>query len=248
MWITKNTTVQNTTECINTNNCKQEVHWDASIREQWGYQAAPSGGTSENWHKYQVNYFTFRLTEICYTCFSTVRTICYQADLCQKCQNLVRETASIQQMSKSVPTRARRSTDIPCMLYPKLQTQSLQSNRRRRGLIIVSYSVCPSSYVAVQTSRHAIQTASVLLLDTWSSVTSLSLSLSPSCLGSVQSDCCLKWLDTCSSLSGVFTLSVRTMHVGRWWLSITTSCCFSNFRSSIWDFRSEFSISSRSDS
>ncbi len=64
----------------------------------------------------------------------------------------------------------------------------------------------------------------------------------------VQSDCSSRWTSTCSSLSGLFTLSVRTMQVGRWRLSITTSCCRSDFSSSIWDFSSEFSVSNRSDS
>lgn len=51
-----------------------------------------------------------------------------------------------------------------------------------------------------------------------------------------------------TSLSGVLTLSVRTMHVGRWRLSMRMSCCRSSFSSSIWAFRSEFNISSLSDS
>lgn len=50
------------------------------------------------------------------------------------------------------------------------------------------------------------------------------------------------------SLSGVLTLSVLTMHVGRWRLSMRMSCCRSSFSSSICAFRSEFSISSLSDS
>lgn len=64
----------------------------------------------------------------------------------------------------------------------------------------------------------------------------------------VQSDCSDRWSSTCSSLSGLFTLSVRTMQVGRWRLSITISCCLSDFSSSIWDFSSEFNTSNRSDS
>ena len=51
-----------------------------------------------------------------------------------------------------------------------------------------------------------------------------------------------------TSLSGVLTLSVLTIHVGRCRLSRTISCCRSCFNSSIWAFRSEFIISSRSDS
>lgn len=62
--------------------------------------------------------------------------------------------------------------------------------------------------------------------------------------GAVQSDSSAR----CSSLSGLFTLSVRTMHVGRWRLSITMSCCLSDFSSSIWDFSPEFNTSNRSDS
>lgn len=50
------------------------------------------------------------------------------------------------------------------------------------------------------------------------------------------------------SLSGVLTLSVLTMHVGRWRLSMRMSCCRSSFSSSICAFRSELSISSLSDS
>lgn len=51
-----------------------------------------------------------------------------------------------------------------------------------------------------------------------------------------------------ASLSGVLTLSVRTMQVGRWRLSITINCCLSILNSSIWDFRSVFTTSKRSDS
>lgn len=51
-----------------------------------------------------------------------------------------------------------------------------------------------------------------------------------------------------TSLSGVFTLSVLTIHVGRWRLSMRMSCCRSSLSSSIWAFRSEFNISSLSDS
>lgn len=51
-----------------------------------------------------------------------------------------------------------------------------------------------------------------------------------------------------ASLSGVLTLSVLTMQVGRWRLSITISCCLSRRSSSIWAFSSEFTISRRSDS
>ncbi|KAG7509596.1 hypothetical protein JOB18_049455 [Solea senegalensis] len=59
--------------------------------------------------------------------------------------------------------------------------------------------------------------------------------------------------DSCSSrglasLSGVLTLSVLTIQVGRCRLSITISCCLSIRSSSIWAFRSEFTISRRSDS
>lgn len=59
--------------------------------------------------------------------------------------------------------------------------------------------------------------------------------------------------DSCSSkgltsLSGVLTLSVLTMQVGRWRFSITISCCLSTRSSSIWAFSSEFTISKRSDS
>lgn len=59
--------------------------------------------------------------------------------------------------------------------------------------------------------------------------------------------------DSCSSkgltsLSGVLTLSVLTMQVGRWRLSITISCCLSTRSSSIWALSSEFTISKRSDS
>lgn len=77
-----------------------------------------------------------------------------------------------------------------------------------------------------------------------SSVPIVSVLLSALCLWcGVQSDCSDRW-----SLSGLFTLSVRTMQVGRWRLSITISCCRSDFSSSIWDFSSEFSVSNRSDS
>lgn len=51
-----------------------------------------------------------------------------------------------------------------------------------------------------------------------------------------------------ASLSAVWTLSVLTMHVGRWRFSMRISCCRSSFSSSIWAFRSEFNDSSRSDS
>lgn len=51
-----------------------------------------------------------------------------------------------------------------------------------------------------------------------------------------------------ASLSGVLTLSVLTIHVGRWRLSMRMSCCRSSFSSSICAFRSEFNISSLSDS
>ena len=59
--------------------------------------------------------------------------------------------------------------------------------------------------------------------------------------------------DSCSSrglasFSGVFTLSVLTMQVGRWRFSITMSCWRSWRSSSIWAFSSEFTISRRSDS
>ena len=50
------------------------------------------------------------------------------------------------------------------------------------------------------------------------------------------------------SPSGVFTLSVLTMHVGRCRFCMRISCCRSCFSSSIWDLRSEFIIANRSDS
>lgn len=64
---------------------------------------------------------------------------------------------------------------------------------------------------------------------------------------------CLHLSSSCSSrgltsLSGVLMLSVRTIHVGRCRLSMRMSCCRSSFSSSIWAFRSEFNISSLSDS
>lgn len=48
--------------------------------------------------------------------------------------------------------------------------------------------------------------------------------------------------------SGVLTLSVRTIQVGRWRFSIRMSCCRSCFSSSIWVFSSAFMSSNRSDS
>ena len=48
--------------------------------------------------------------------------------------------------------------------------------------------------------------------------------------------------------SGVLTLSVRTIQVGRCRFNIKMSCCRSCFSSSIWVFSSAFMSSSRSDS
>lgn len=61
----------------------------------------------------------------------------------------------------------------------------------------------------------------------------------------LSSSCCSRGF---ASPSGVLTLSVLTMHVGRWRLSMRISCCRSSLSSSICALRSEFNISSRSDS
>lgn len=214
-------------DCVNASKCKQSVHGDASVSEQWGLS------DSAIWRLLEECQASIRSTDRCYTCFSTGQPHHDDRLWCQRSwASWLISGMFVWCTYKSAPffLHGEIVTDRMSVIF----LQEIQDHRQ--FVDFSSYNNRPAVHLIlfVHSCGHSDNFSSLL----WA--------LWGRC--AVQSDCSDRWSSTCSSLSGLFTLSVRTMQVGRWRLSITISCCLSDFSSSIWDFSSEFNISNRSDS